>query len=441
MKKSKVVIFIILAHVTIASAQLSGGAFNYRGTQGGQILGGFGFSKINDETFYSVQFRPEFAIGQFGVGLNVNLLYNTDTGHIRSEDWNETYDYFRVIRYLRWGQKYDPLYTRVGTLDAARLGHGFIVNYYTNEASYDNRKIGLALDIDFGKFGFESIASNLGRAELIGVRGYYRPLLGIINVPVIKNFAFGVTLSRDFDPDEWSATDDAVSVYGFDLELPIIRSRIVNTVLYYDWAKIHGYSASLGESQSFGNGQAVGVSLDFGNLAGLIDLYAKIERRWLGEEFVPSFFDPFYEIERYQMNSGFSIYKTDRLLGLTESTRGVFGELYGGLLGNKIRLLGMLSRLDDKPKSGMMHLAAEALDTIPGIAVHAMYDKMAIETVDDVFTLDNHSVARVGVGYKLKPYLILFMDYIWTFEETEPGSNIYRPQERVEPKLVFAYQF
>lgn len=421
-------------------AQLIGNSFAYEGDRGGLFMGGIGYSKIDDESYYAVQLRPELAFGKLGIGLNLNLLYSTDTGHIRSKDWDTGYDYFRILRYLRYGRKNDGFYTRVGSLDAARLGHGFIVNYYTNEANYDERKIGLALDMDFGTVGVETLTSNLGRSELIGVRGYVRPLLNRTPIPIIGRFAIGATFARDFDPDAWSGTDDGVSVYGFDMELPLLETRILHTLLYYDYAQIAGYSSVTDSDETFGHGQAVGVQVDFGHVFGLIDLSARLERRWLGDQFVPSFFDPFYEIQRYQLSSGESIHKTDLLWGLDDS-RGVFGELYGGLLGHRIRLIGMMSRLDGEKNSGNMHLAAEAVDAIPMLAAHATYDKIGIDTVEDVFTLDNQSVARVGLGYKVTSYLIVFMDYIWTFVETEPGSREYKPQERVEPKLVFSYEF
>lgn len=434
-------IIILLLLIGSGNAQLADGGLGYMGTEGGLVMGGVGLANIDGTYYYSISFRPELAFGKLGLGLNVNLLYNTETGHIRSKDWDSGYDYFRLIRYIRWGHKWDPIYARVGTLDAARLGHGFILNYYTNEASYDERKIGLAFDLDFGRFGFESIASNLGRSELIGARLYYRPLHGIVNVPIIKDFALAGTYARDFDPDGWSGTDDGVSVFGFDAELPLIKSTIFNSMLYFDWAQITGYSSIENESRAFGSGRAFGIMASLGNLAGLLDLSAKFERRFLGKEFIASFYDPFYEIQRYQIKDGAEIHKTDMLLNITEETKGYFGELYGGLLGNKIRLLGMFSRLDEQKESGALHLAADAPNAVPAIAAHATYDKIGIETVQDVFTLDNQSVARVGLGYKIKPYLILYVDYIWTFVETEPGSRVYKPQERIEPRLVFAYQF
>ena len=444
MKKMGMVFLLILAlFVGTGLAQYADGGLGYMGTEGGVLMGGIGVTTIDSATYFSVTFRPELAFGKIGIGLNLNLLFNTETGDIRSEDWDETYDYFRMIRYLRYGNKFDPIYARIGTLDAARLGHGFIVNYYTNEASYDNRKIGLAFDLDFGKWGFETITSNLGRLELLAGRGYYRPLHGVVDIPIIKGLALGASYARDFDPDDNLATNDDTYEYGFDAELPLVRTAIFNSTLYYDWAQLAGFSSVDNMRRDFGSGQAVGVMASFGNLMGLLDLSAKLERRWLGEEFVPSFFDAFYEIQRYQVYGASSQHKVDMLLNsiYAQETKGVFGELYGRVLGDAVRLLGNFSRLDDIDHSGIMHLAADAPDAIPTIAAHATYDKIGIEQPKDVFTLDNQSVARVGLGYKIKPYLTLYMDYIWTFVETEPGSREYKPQERVEPKLVFSYQF
>ena len=146
-------LFLILAVVLLLAvgsgvAQIAAGNMGYMGTEGGMLYGGIGVSVIDDQTFFSIQARPEVAFGKVGIGLNLNLLFNAETGEIRKEDWDTGYDYFRLLRYVRYGHKWDPVYARVGTLDVARLGHGFILNYYTNEASVDMRKIGLAFDLD-----------------------------------------------------------------------------------------------------------------------------------------------------------------------------------------------------------------------------------------------------------------------------------------------------
>ncbi len=397
----------------------------------GMLMGGIGFTKIDDESYFTVTFHPEMAVGKFGVGLNVNLLFNTRTGDIRAKDWDESYDYFRLIRYIRYGWKGDKFYTRVGTLDAARLGHGFIMNFYTNEANWDERKIGLEFDMDFGRFGFETVASNLGRLEIIGGRLYFRPLRNVISVPILRNLTFGTTYVTDVDPDRNRSTSgDGVSAYGADVELPILNTRILWLAPYADWAKIHKY----------GSGAAAGIGLQIRNILGLLHLEARLERRWLGKEFMPSFFDAFYEIDRYVPTGSMGgIYKTAKLAQITEETKGIFGELYGRLLG-VVDLVGSFQKLDGEPNSGVLHLAASATRGLPGVAFQAMYDKTEIGTFKDVTTLDNRSVARVSIGYKIRPYLILFMDYIWNFVEDEE-TGLYKPQERYAPRLVFQYNF
>jgi len=419
-------------------AQFPDTGFGYWTGNENRLVGGIGFTTIDDQSYFSFCLRPEVSFGPVGFGLNINLLYDAESGSLRAKDWDSGYDYFRLLRYFRYGRKTDRFYTRIGTLDAARIGHGFIINHFTNEINYDDRKIGMEFDLDLGHFGFESMASNMGRSELFGFRGYYRPLY-ILEVPVLKNFAVGASFARDLDPDAWVASNDGVSVYGVDVELPLIKTRVFNTLLYADYAIIHGYSSRENVHRDFGAGSAVGVSVGFAHLLGLMEVQARLERRWLGEEFIPSFFDPFYEIQKLQISHGKKFYKTDMLIGL-EGTHGTFGELYGNVLGNRVRLLGTVSKLDDE-KSGQLHLAADASEALPTIAAHASYDKLGIIQAEDVFTLDDRSVARLGLGYKLKPYLILYVDYIWSFVETDPGSKIYKSQERIEPRLAFVYRF
>ena len=417
----------MLLIATSVQAQLPG--LSVMPDEGGAFTGGMGVAVVDNQTYFAIHLQPELAFGKFGVGLNVNLLYNTSTGHIRSKDWDEGYDYLRLIRYVRYAHKGDPFYVRVGALDAARLGHGFLVNYYSNSPSYDDRKIGVALDADFGSFGFESFANNVARAEVLGGRVYWRPLRATVGLPIIKNFELGATYVTDTDPDGNRKTDDGVSAFGLDAGLPLINGSVVRSMLYYDYGKIVDY----------GSGQAAGIGVDVRFPGGLAMMSARFERRWLGKEFEPNFFNAFYEVDRYT-KTGFGGYrKVDLLPMITEETKGYFGELYGRVLG-VVQVVGNFVRLDDVKHSGVLHLAADAPDAVPQIAAHATYDKASIETLQDVLTLDDRSVARVGLGYKIKPYLILYVDYIWNFVYNE-RTDRYEPQERIEPRLSFVYRF
>jgi hypothetical protein len=394
----------------------------------GYFYGGLGMGFIDGQSYVTFSLRPELAIGKIGIGLDVNLRYNTATGELRREDWDTSYDILRAIRYVRYGRKRDPFYTRVGTLDAARLGHGFIMNFYNNELVYDERKVGLELDVDTGPWGFESMTSNLGRLEIVGLRGFYRPLYGALSLPVLRSLAVGATVVSDTDPDQLRATDDGVTIYGVDIDVPIIEYPVFRTAIYAAAAKI----------SRFGSGKTIGVEVNVRTTANLLDVTARLERRFLGKQFIPSYFGPFYEIERYNVDaSGVATRKTDRLAAIQTETRGIFGALFGRVA-NLVQLFGTFERLDERPESGELHLSAFVPKTVPSISARAVYNKSGIGSLGDVFSLDERSQARAGLGYRVNPFVVLFLDYVWTFR-LDPATGRYVTQRRVEPQVAIVF--
>jgi hypothetical protein len=275
------------------------------------------------------------------------------------------------------------------------------------------------------------MTSNLGRGEIFGGRIYFRPLQLATETPIIKNFSLGATYVTDIDPDKYRGTDDGISEFGLDAELPLVSNDLTRLVLYGDLAKIN----------DFGSGQAAGIELTLRGISGVFDFGAQLERRFLGENFLPAYFGPFYELERYSSDNGVVYTKRDSLAAQTKKTRGTFGMLYGQVL-NTLRLLGTYERRDGIPKSGVLHVEATVPDAVPKIAFRAMYDDKNIDTFDDVFTIkegDFNSSARVGLGYKIHPALIFYMDYIYTFER-KPNGDL-DIQKRFEPQLALAVTF
>lgn len=250
----------------------------------GQLAGGMGLNWIDGELFYSINFNPEISFANFGVGLDLKLDIDSK-GNLRKENFNEFSDYLSIIRYLRYGLKNDPVFIKLGALDYYTLGHGSIMYLYNNSPTYDVRKIGLVFDIDFGQFGFESIYSRFGEAGVAGLRGYVRPLKfsSAGDIPILGNLEVGVTYAGDFNENagfisgsydnvqrKLNVTKDegAISIFGFDLGLPIIRGSMANLTLYADFANISG----------FGSGIATGVIFNI-NPLGLISGSVKLERR------------------------------------------------------------------------------------------------------------------------------------------------------------------
>ncbi|MBU1355164.1 MAG: hypothetical protein KJ620_01200 [Candidatus Edwardsbacteria bacterium] len=402
---------------------------------GAQMMGGLGVVMIDGDMYYRVQLVPELSFSKIGLGLDVDLLFNNDG--IRKEDWNPKSRWVRIIRYARWGHKHDRVYVRAGALDAATLGHGSIMYRYGNQVNDADRKIGMELDLDFGMAGFESVVSNFGRAEIYGGRAYVRPLKST-EIPILKNFEVGGTVASDLDPDQRSGTDDGVTVFGFDLGLPIINTSLLYTQLYYDFAKI----------KSFGSGNAVGISADLKFPGNILILSSKLEQRFLGPRYLPQYFDRFYEVERYQLFDTIPVWKSYMLNYLTEKRNGTYGELAATLVG-KLTILGSYQAIHKVPYSGVLHFGTDLSQLIPNnkMEIRAAYDQKGINGTKDLFTNNENTLVTVEGGYQVYSHVMLYLTYLKTYEKTtqdDAGNTIpayYKSVEKFSPRLAVKFNF
>jgi len=413
-----------------ANAQLPNAAAAMMGKSGGSIPVGFGATFIDGETYYLINLEPEVAFGQLGIGLDLNLRFNTQ-GKIRAGDYSKFEDYLRIIRYIRWAQKGDPFYIRVGQLDYSLLGHGSIIYDYRNSASYDMRKTGIELDLSFDKFGFESVYSDLTGRGLLGLRGYAKPLkyTSLAKVPVINNFEVGATYARDLnqyaDYTHIDSSRAGLSIYGFDLGLPILSYAILKSTLYYDYAKIANY----------GHGSSVGINMSFSGM-GLVTLKGRYELRFMGQNYLPSYFNALYEHDRFDAGSRLS--KSDTLLKITNSTRGYYGEVVISVL-NSINIIAGYQATFDSVNQGILHAELQ-LPEVAGFVVRAAFDKTGIGRV---FVPEN-SILSAEIGYKPVKYLMISTLYQRTFSDRDPQGNPlghFVSQDRVEPKVSLVFDF
>ena len=440
MKKYIVILLVILT--TNLSAQLK----DLR-PQEGYLGGGLGLTWIDGKPHYSLRMFPEVAFSNVGIGLDFKLEFDPN-GKVRTENFNEFSDYLSVIRYVRYGYKKDPLYFRVGALDRATLGHGTIMYMYNNSISYDTRKVGLEFDIDFSNFGFESVYGNFGQAGLIGFRAYIKPLKMVnSSIPILSNIEAGFSVVSDvdenagiinglynFDTEQYLTKKDegAVTIVGFDFGLPIIRTSMFNLDAYFDINKIAKY----------GSGTAAGIKMDLNGL-GLINLSAKLERRFNKGQYLPSYFNSLYEVERFNIDqeTGVVTSKIQQLQNANDQGNGTYGELYITLL-NTFDILGSYQRLDKVAESGVLHIVSDiSPEGMPYVARFG-YDKINIGGERDLFTLDDRSHLYAEFGYKANEYLLVSMVYHWTFTPVRDGNdNVikFEPQKKIEPRISLIY--
>jgi hypothetical protein len=397
----KKLLFILITILTVtAYPQFS----EYPRSNQGIIEGGMGLNWIDGELHYSFGFRPEISFVNFGVGLDLRIDV-TREGKIRQENFYELSDYLSIIRYIRYGLKRDPFYVKLGALDYHTIGHGSIMYRYNNSPSYDARKIGLVMDIDFGFFGFESIYSKFAEAGVVGLRGYARPLkfTSLGSIPILGSVEIGATYTADFD--QYSGVIDGLynpfsrefiilndespmTVVGADIGLPLLNTAMFDATVYYDFAKII----------NFGSGTALGLILDFNSL-GIVTASAKMERRFNGDNYFPAYFNSLYEIDKFRLDTSRVLFsggtmvedpvftsKAQNLRLTGNVSNGWYGELGINIIG-LFDILGSYQRLDKDPNSGIIHLGTHIAPEGVPFVLRAGYDKINIQGESDLFKL------------------------------------------------------
>lgn len=446
-------LFLVLFPFAFASAQVPG-------VPGTTITGGAGVTWIDNQPFYSVRLQPEFPLGAVAVGLDLNLEFDAE-GKLRKENFNEFSDYASVIRYVRYGTEQDDWFVKLGALDYATIGLGNIVNNYNNSPSVDSRRIGLQVNGRFGPWGFQSVYGNFGQAGVAALRGDIRPveLAGGGDIPLLGGLELGGTWAADFDPYARVSSilltpfsrppartlagvlsvspgdtiggltvdhDGALHFLGADLTLPVVRGDFAGLEVYGDATKILDY----------GSGYAAGVVVHVDGIP-FVTVRARGERRWNGERYLPSYFGPFYELERF---SAVARTAKSRSLSTAASTRGVYGDLLARVL-NSLTIFGSFEKLDGVDHSGILHLVTDLSPADLSFIARASYDKAGILDFQDLVTTDDRSVLTAEIGYRPYPFMIVSAVYRWTYTPLRSGGEItgYRPQRRVEPRISFIY--
>jgi hypothetical protein len=252
-----------------------------------------------------------------------------------------------------------------------------------------------------------------------GGRVFVRPLHGT-EIPFLKDAAIGATCVSDRNPDGNKGTsNDQVSVYGADVEVPVFSNPVISAKVYADAAQMRLGSRYLNNgSKDNGTGFAAGVG---GQLLSFMSYRA--EMRSVGANFIPNFFDGFYDVDR---SSG-GVYKADRIGGSAKPRRtGPYAEIYANIL-NKIRIGGSFEDLNDNVTGELPRVRAE-LRTDPSLFMNkfdfaSQYEHRNVNKFSDLGrTHNSDTVLSTEIGYMAAQNLRLVMVIQQTF--TEAGEPV-----------------
>ena len=401
---------------------------------------GLAVNNIQGEGSYaSTVINTEFNLGPVGLGLSVplNLLvWNNDQcclgattrdsktyfGLLRRRDWDEAQDYTRFIRYVRYGNKRDPLYVLAGQLWSASIGHGTLVSRYSNSLSLDHPKAGLALDVNTDFAGVETLTDWVGNPSLMAGRAYFRPFG---DMPILRGWAIGLSGATDrtapvgvAGPLQSDSTGNpivsqrAIHAAGIDTEFEVLHNSLISLIPYIDFNRIAGA----------GNGLHFGVVTDVRLPVPFLQLSVstKLEYRRMQPGYMPEYFDQTYDIGRvqYAVQQGGStsyVSKYDAAqaaasAGTSFSQGGYYGELafaFAGLL----QIGGLYEDRDGASNGASLGVFASipAFDTIKASAYYLR--KNMRSGFDDAFRLDERSLLAASLAYKVMGPLYFRADF------------------------------
>jgi len=239
-----------------------------------------------------------------------------NSGRIREQDWDTWHDYARVLRHVGYGRKEDFLYVNLSQDGAASIGHGLIMKRYMPQIDVDTVRVAAELDAysDYHG-GFEFYTNDVTRWSMLGLLGFIKPLAPFMPGYLTRSFSIGFTFVTDANAPRYLAVENrrfvldpdadetlplasetvAASIWGIDSELKVFKNAAADIKVYLDFSKM----------VDAGNGTTVGVLGRFNAAKDPVHAFrVRAEARSFSGNYEPSYFDSFYEIDKWQFLIG-----------------------------------------------------------------------------------------------------------------------------------------
>ena len=221
--------------------------------------------------FYLVRASPHYALGP--------PSWKT----LRAEDWDERSELGQILKSLKLTAWEGAFKLRAGALSHVRLGHGTIVNDYSNDLHPDHRQAGTTATLAIGAVSATAIVSNLLATRLFAGSVTLEPLsiLGPQNdrLHLLVSGAVDLAETRDAAPP---------NTLGLGVDVAALRTSTLKLAPYFD-ANLAGRNQA--------GGLHAGLLADL--TLGSAELSFKLEWRRAFSGYLPEYFDATYEVERF----------------------------------------------------------------------------------------------------------------------------------------------
>ncbi len=302
-----------------------------------------GYARLDGSSYLSINPELDLAFGRFSFGLGVPLNLRAyangfvDGGglHLRANDYNSPSSYAKLIRFITYGAKEDNLYLNISQLFAASIGHGAIVRRYSGNIDQNITRVGAQLDA-YGRFGgFEAFIGDIALPTHFMSGVVFLKPLGFLSGPLLSTLgqtSVGVSAAADLKapfslkrgpaaptgsnlPGGFPSVGDngepivdverKAQVIGADLETKFVKTDSSDVKVFIDYSTMLGIQDETGKNLPAGGGFTLGTLGRFN--AGEVKPHAFrviVEGRYFDGNYIPGYFDTFYEVQKYQFITG-----------------------------------------------------------------------------------------------------------------------------------------
>ena len=298
-----------------------------------------GYAHLDQSSYLSISPELDLRWDKFSFGLGLPLHVRAYANgfidgqgiHFRPHDYDRASDYAKVIRFITYGAKEDQLYLNVSPLFAATIGHGALVRRYSGNTDQNITRVGAQLDA-YGKFGgFEAFVGDIVQPSHFLAGLLFLKPLGFFNLKgdaanTWGQTSIGVSAAADAnapfvlvrDPAGRPTTSDegeqvvgrtqSAVLVGADLETKIVKTEGADVKPFLDYSRLLSTAVLAdGRSVKGGGGLTAGILGRFNKVGSSNKVHAFrviVEGRYFDGNYIPGYFDTFYEIQRYQFITG-----------------------------------------------------------------------------------------------------------------------------------------
>ncbi len=396
-----------------------------------------GLDRIGD-TFYGLvepQLDLRFLDNRLALGLGVPLRLELVTlggssfiqlgnaGRIRREDYDQPGEYARILKYLTFGTKEDSVYVNVGQRYASSIGHGTLVRRYAPNIDVNRARVSAQVDAYNDYAGVELLTNDVVDWNLLAGLAFVKPLSFMSSDPLARSVSVGLSVASDrtapltltTDPvtgvrqvdgsGHLDASRRAATLVGLDAEVKVLKTKHADIKPYVDYSLLAGGDGGL----------TVGVLGRFNVGEKTVHAFRLVaEGRALGARYLPSYFDTFYEVERYMARqvlpsrwAASNEYQTKQewvLSGVLGNRLGYYVEASYGVRRN-VGVTVALEGTNTSPQKNLVaHLEVPALDWLQ---FFGSYYKRGFSNFSEVTQVDSKSIFFAGARLRALPVLFI----------------------------------